>query len=396
MSDITILDDEQQSKETKKSKFNFDFLKWDYWDSSWWSLIDRINQVLFSLQSLKTKDKVVFYRLLSTMINSWISISKALSILEKQEKKETVLKFILKKMQIGIKSWKWLSECMSEFPKSFWNAEIWMVESWEKTWKLNTSLSDLANQVEKLASINWKLKSALMYPAMVVLVVIWVVSVMMIMVVPKLLEIFDTWDNLPASTVLLISISDFFVNYWLLMIILTIWWIIFVKIWKKTPHWKYNFDKFLLNIPIFGMITRKIILSKFSRVLSWMLSSWVSIVESLRITSEAVWNEVYRQRILLVRDDIKKWQKIYESIEWDELFPEMLQSMIQIWEQTAKLDKIILKIADFYDEEIDNTVSVINKLLEPIIIVFMAVIVWFIAVAIMQPIMNLADTVSNS
>jgi len=392
MSDITILDDEQQSKETKKSKFNFDFLKWD---SSWWSLIDRINQVLFSLQSLKTRDKVVFYRLLSTMINSWISISKALYILEKQEKKETVLKFILKKMQVGIKSWKWLSECMSEFPKSFWNAEIWMVESWEKTWKLNTSLSDLANQVEKLASINWKIKSALMYPAMVVLVVIWVVSVMMIMVVPKLLEIFDTWDNLPASTVLLISISDFFVNYWLFMITVILWWIIFVKIWKKTPHWKYNFDKFLLNIPIFGMITRKIILSKFSRVLSWMLSSWVSIVESLRITSEAVWNEVYRQRILLMRDDIKKWQKIYESIEWDELFPEMLQSMIQIWEQTAKLDKIILKIADFYDEEIDNTVSVINKLLEPIIIVFMAVIVWFIAVAIMQPIMNLADTVSN-
>lgn len=152
----------------------------------------------------------------------------------------------------------------------------------------------------------------------------------------------------------------------------------------------------MLKIPVFWQITQKIILSKFLRVLSWMLKSWVSIVESLRIASDAVWNEVYRQRILFLRDDIKRWLKIYESLEDDPLFPEMMVSMIQIWEQTAKVDEIILKVADFYDEEVDNTVWVINKLLEPIIIVVMAVVVWFIAIAIMQPIMNLADTISNS
>ena len=144
------------------------------------------------------------------------------------------------------------------------------------------------------------------------------------------------------------------------------------------------------------MVSKKIILSKFARVLSGMLKSWVSIVESLRITSDAVWNEDYRQRILFLRDDIKKWLKIYESLEDDPLFPEMMVSMIQIWEQSAKVDEIILKVAEFYDEEIDNTIWVINKLLEPIIIVTMAIVVWFIATAIMQPIMNMADTVSNS
>lgn len=390
MSDITIIDDDSQGWEQKKK------IKFEFWWSKWWSLMDRINEALMSWQGLKTQDKVVFYRLLSTMINAWITLSKAISILEKQEKKETVLKFILRKMQIELKAWKWLSACMQDYPKSFWNAEIWMVESWEKTWKLNTSLIDLADQVEKIASINGKLKSALMYPAMIVLVVFWVVWVMMVMVVPKLLDIFEWWDDLPASTIALIAVSDFFVYYWWLIILVAVWWTIFVKIRKQTPTWKYNFDKFLLKIPVFWMITQKIILSKFARVLSWMLTSWVSIVESLRITSEAVWNEVYRQRIMLIRDDIKKWLKIYESVEWDPLFPEMLTSMIQIWEQTAKLDKIILKIADFYDEEIDNTVWMINKLLEPIIIVFMAVVVWFIAVAIMQPIMNLADQVSWS
>jgi type IV pilus assembly protein PilC len=230
---------------------------------------------------------------------------------------------------------------------------------------------------------------------MIILVVIGVIAVMMVVVVPKLLEIFEWWANLPLSTRILISISDFFVHSWWVMLIVALWSVIWIGIWRKTPAWKYYFDKFMLKVPIFWNITQKIILSKFARVLSGMLTSWVSIVEWLRITSDAVWNEVYRQRILFLRDDIKRWLKIYESIENDPLFPEMMVSMIQIWEQTAKVDEIILKVADFYDEEVDNTIWVINKLLEPIIIVTMAWVVWFIAIAIMQPIMNLADTVSN-
>jgi len=386
MSDLFILDEEKKSNNSNSNTNNAKDI----------SLMDKINSFLLSKQALKVKQKVIFFRLLSTMINAWITLSKRISILEKQEKEGTVLKNILKKFLVSLREWKWFSECLAMFPTSFSQAEIGMVESWEKTWKLNTALNDLANQVEKIASINWKLKSALMYPLMIITVVIWVIVVMMVFVVPKLLEIFEWSDKLPASTKILISISNFFVWYWWVLFIIFIWWGIFIYLWRKTPAWMYYFDKMILKVPIMWEISKKIILSKFSRVLSWMLKSWVSIVESLRITSDAVWNEVYRQRILFLRDDIKKWLKIYESLEDDPLFPEMMVSMIQIWEQTAKVDEIILKVADFYDEEVDNTIWVINKLLEPIIIVTMAVVVWFIAIAIMQPIMNLADTVSNS
>lgn len=384
MSDIFILDEE--SKKTSSA--------WNKTKSQK-SFLSKIDDYLISKQSLTVKDKVIFFRLLSTMLNSGITLSKWVAILEKQEKKQTVLKNILNRFVKELKEWKWLSECLSLYPASFSPAEVWMIESWEKTWKLNVSLKDLAEQVEKIASINGKLKSALMYPAMIVIVVIWVIIVMMTMVVPKLLEIFAWAGNLPWTTQLLIAISDFFVYYWWLFLIIVFWSIVWVLIWKTTPSGKYYFDKILLHIPIFGMVSQKIILSKFSRVLSWMLKSGVSIVESLRITSDAVGNEVYRQRILFLRDDIKKWLKIYESLEDDPLFPEMMVSMIQIWEQTAKVDEIILKVADFYDEEVDNTIWVINKLLEPIIIVTMSIVVWFIALAIMQPIMNLADTVTN-
>lgn len=385
MSDIFILEEETKNKKNVSIKKEGNV-----------SFMEKIDAYLLSKQKLKTKQKVIFFRLLSTMINAGITLSKAVAILEKQEKRQTILKYILWTFIVQLREWKWLSECLAGFGASFSPAEIWMIESWEKTGKLNTSLKDLADQVEKIESINGKLKSALMYPAMIIVVVIWVVAVMMTMVVPKLLEIFVGWQKLPASTQLLIAISDFFVHYWWLMVIVIVVWFIWVSIWRKTPAWHFYFDYLILKIPIMGMVAQKIILSKFARILSWMLKSWVSIVEALRITSDAVWNEVYRQRILFLRDDIKKWLKIYESLEWDPLFPEMMVSMIQIWEQTAKVDEIILKVADFYDEEVDNTIGVINKLLEPIIIVTMAWIVGFIAIAIMQPIMNMADAVSNT
>lgn len=235
-----------------------------------------------------------------------------------------------------------------------------------------------------------------MYPAAIVVVMIGSIMVLMTLVVPKIVEIFGDKDKLPPLTQLLIGTSNFFVNYWWLIIILAIGSVVAISFWKQTESGRYRFDKIMLHLPIMGKVMQKVILSKFSRVLSNLLSSGISIVESLRIVSEVVGNEVYRQRILLLREDIKKGIKIGESLEDDSLFPDMLVQMIKVGEETAKLDTIILKIADFYDEEVDTTISSINKLLEPIIIVTMAVVVGFIAVGIMQPIMNLADVVSES
>jgi len=386
MSDLFILEEDQKAQASIKSSYLRDNR----------SFMEKANDWLISLQNVPTKEKVVFFRLLSTMVNSGLTLIKGVAVLKKQEKKQSVLKNILTRFEQELREWKWLSEAMALYPRTFTNAEIWIVESGEKTGRLNVALRDLADQIEKLSSMNGKIKGALIYPAAIVVVVIGVIAVMMTVVVPKLLEIFDDKSALPASTKLLIKISDNFIMYWWLYLGILVVLITMVIIGKTTELWKYYFDKCMLNLPVFGTLNQKLILSKFSRVLSGMLKSGVSIVESLRITADAVGNEVYRQRILFLRDDIKKWLKIHESLEDDPLFPEMMVSMIQIWEQTAKIDEVIVKIADFYDEEIDNTVAVIHKLLEPIIIVIMSVIVGFIAIAIMQPILNLADTISSS
>lgn len=167
-------------------------------------------------------------------------------------------------------------------------------------------MTSLADQVEKVASITGKLKSALIYPAMIMLVVVGVIGVMMTVVVPNLLEIFEDKSTLPPTTQLLIAMSDFTVNYWFLLIPIITAFIIGVGYWKKTPSGKYNYDHILLKVPVFGQIVQKVTLSKFSRVFAGLLSSGVSIVESLRIVSDAVGNEVYRQRILLLLEDVRQ------------------------------------------------------------------------------------------
>jgi len=353
-----------------------------------------LNNFFVGFWKVKIKDKIIFYRLMSTMLNAWMSIVKWVSVLERQEKNQT-FKNMLWEVVVWLREWKNLSDCLDEYPKSFDEAEIWVIRSGEKTWKLNEVMTSLADQVEKVASITWKLKSALIYPAMIMVVVFGVIFVMMTMVVPKLLEIFDDKSSLPPSTQFLIFLSDLFVNYWYAIILFIILFVSVVKYWKKTPSGKYNYDKIILKIPVFGTIIKKVVLSKFSRVFAWLMASWVSVVESLKIVSDAVWNEVYRQRILLLLEDVRQWMKIWESLEGDTLFPDIMVQMIQVWEQSAKLDTTIVKVADFYDEQVDNMSATINKLLEPFIIVFLAIVVWFIAVAIMQPIMNLADTVSQ-
>lgn len=356
--------------------------------------MEAIDAWLLRQQKITTKQKVIFFRLLATMVNAGLPMLKALTILQKQEA-NPILQNIYTTIIASIKGGKNLSNALRSFDGMFSDAEASIIESGEKTGRLNTALIQLADQVEKVASISNKIKGALIYPAAIICVMFASITVLMTLVVPKLVEMFGDKSKLPPMTQFLMNTSDFFVGYWWAMIIAIVGGVVVLSIWKKTETGKYRFEGFLLKLPIFGPLLRKVVLSKFARVLSNLISSGISIVESLRIVSDVVDNEVYRQRILVLREDVKRGVKIGESLEDDRLFPEMLVQMIKVGEETAKLDSIILKIADYYDEEVDTSINAINKSLEPVIIVTMAVIVGFIAVGIMQPIMNLSETIEN-
>lgn len=383
MSDFLILDDDKNKSPQEDSSYK-----------STTSFTDYINWLLLSFQKLKAKEKVVFYRLLATMVNSGMSLLQSIIVLEKQEK-NPVFKKILIDITENLREWSNLSECFEQHHINFSEAEVGIIKSWEKTGQLNIALLQLADQIEKVASISGKIKWAMIYPFFIILVVVAVVAVLLVKIIPTLLEIFPDKESLPPLTKSLMAVSDFMIAYGIYMLLVFVGLLLLLNFWKKTPTWKYIFDDFILKIPIFWWINRKMILSKFSRIFAWLLSSWVSIIETLNIVATAVWSEVYKQRIILLWEDVAKGIKIWESLDGDKLFPEMMVQMIQVWEQTAKLDQTIIKVADFYDEEIDETVKILNKLLEPFIIVTLAVIVGIIAMAIMQPILSLSETVGN-
>jgi type IV pilus assembly protein PilC len=358
---------------------------------SWW---DAINDVLIANQKVKLKDKVTFYRLLATMVNAGLTVLQSMKVLH-DEQKNAVMKKVQESMIRDIQSGHSLSSTLKLFPKSFSDSEIAMIESGEKTGKLNVALLQLATQIEKLSSLSKKLVGALIYPALIIVVMIGVVFVLMWQVVPKLIGIFTDFGGLPPATQMLVNMSEFVQNFWYLFFIVPFMVMSAITAWRKTEHGLYITDSILLKIPGVGRLLEKIIISRFSRLLASLMSSGVSIVEALRIISGALGNEVYRQRVLLLREDVTRGVTMGASLEDDPLFPDMVTQMIKVGEETAKIDQIIIKVADFYDEEVDGAVSAINKIIEPVIIVTMAVFVGFIAYAIMSPIMQLSDVISQ-
>lgn len=227
----------------------------------------------------------------------------------------------------------------------------------------------------------------------IVAVMILSVGVLMTVVIPKLMGLFEG-QALPPSTMALISVSEFFQSYWYIMMIMVIAAVMMLKLYYNTRNGAYIVDSFMLKIPLgFGRMIQKVALSKFCRLFANLLGSGVTVVESLRISAYAVGNERYKQRILLIAEDVKQGIKLADSVADDPMIPDMLASMIQVGEETAELEKVVVKIASFYDEEVDIQIAGISKIIEPIILVFMAVVVGGVALAIMQPIMNLSQNI---
>lgn len=351
--------------------------------------LQKANEFLEPTRNLKLRQKVVFFRMLATMVNASLTVLRSLQALRKQEKNKNLQRFydyMISMVQSGTP----LNVALKEYYGAFNDAETSIIEAGEKTGRLNTSLIQIADQTEKVDNITRKIKGAMMYPILLITAMVGCVTILMVKVIPKLIEFFGDPEKLPGTTKAIMATSNFFKNYWLETFITIVVVVISVNIWKHTKEWKYKFDIFLLKAPVYWELLRKVILSRFSRIFSNLISNGVSVVESLRIVSSAVGNELYRERILLLREDVRNGIKMGESLEEDPLFPDLLVQMLKVWEETAQIGETVIKIADFYDDEVDIVINSIQKMIEPIILVVMAGVIWFIALGIFEPIMGLA------
>ncbi|OGJ51464.1 hypothetical protein A2335_03830 [Candidatus Peregrinibacteria bacterium RIFOXYB2_FULL_32_7] len=387
-------EDKKAEGQEQKKKINLSdiFKKYKESDDPLRDIFKKINEWVEDLNTVKTKEKATFFRLLSVMINAGIPIVESLNVLANQTKNPK-LKRIIINMADDIKNGNKLSTAISKHKDVFNESDIGMVSAGEFSGRLNNILQDIANDTEKSAALRAKIKGALTYPMVVLLILAAAIVALMTMVVPQIMGLFSGSDiELPLATKIMVGLSEFLQQHLFLVILIPIFLIIFVKIIKKTTLGKFYFDGLMLILPIFGQLNKKASLSRFSRILSNLMKSGVSIVEALQISANGIGNEVYKKRIMISSRDTAQGIPLGQNLRGNEsLFPSMVVSMIAIGEQTGEIANIMDKIADFYEEEADLMSQSLSKLLEPLILVFVGLSVGGIVAAIMQPIISLTD-----
>lgn len=342
-----------------------------------------------------SKDIVVFTRQFSTMIESGLTLVAALDILASQTENK-VFADAIQKIKKDVEGGDTYADALRKHPKIFDNLYVNMVEAGEIGGILDTVLSRLAGYLEKAASLQQKVKSALVYPASIVSVAVIVVVFLMIFVIPTFGEMFSqAGQKLPLPTFIVLEASRMTLNYGYFLIPPLILGFLGFRKYYATEQGRFTIDKLVLKAPVFGLLIQKISVARFSRTLGTLISSGVPIIDALRITARTSGNKVVERSILSTITSIKEGSTISAPLSEQKVFPPMVIRMIQVGEQSGALDAMLSKIADFYDEEVDATVGALTELLEPMLMVFLGVVVGFIVIAMYMPIFNMASTLGS-
>ncbi|MDZ7612080.1 MAG: type II secretion system F family protein [Candidatus Moranbacteria bacterium] len=344
--------------------------------------------------SVPLKNKMIFCRHLAVMVSSGLSLSKALTILGNQESNKTFKKIILS-LADDVKKGVSLADSMEKYPKAFSKIFVSMVRVGEKGGSLEEILKILARQLEKDHDLISKIRGALIYPAIIIVVMIIIAVLMMVFVIPKITRVFEGFDaELPIMTQIVIAISDFMSSNILLTfgIIIAIAASIF-GFYKTEPGIKF-FHKVFLKFPIVGTLVTKVNSARFARILSSMLKSGVSLVEALDITADTLGNRYFKRAAGNASEKVQKGVALSEVLsKYEKVFPYLVIQMVKVGEDTGQTPEILLKLAQFYEGEVDQTAKNLSSVIEPILMVIIGAAVGFFAVAIIQPIYSLMEVV---
>ncbi len=340
-----------------------------------------------------TKDIVIFTRQLSTMIDAGLPLVQGLEILEKQQANST-FKTVLGEIRADVESGSTLSDSMRKHPKVFDSLFNNMIEAGETGGILDTILTRLAAFLEKTMALKKKIKGALTYPAICLAISILILVVILVFVIPVFKTLFEDFGStLPVPTQIVVNMSDFFKSNFIFIFIafFIITWI--VKKIYSTEKGQMAIDRATLRSPVFGPLLRKVAVSKFTRTLSTMLSAGVPILEALQVVARTSGNKVIEQAVLRVGDSIAEGRPIAEPLEESGVFPNMVVQMINVGESVGALDSMLEKIADFYDDEVDQAVENLTAMIEPFMMVFLGGMIGGLVVAMYLPIFKIASVV---
>ena len=355
----------------------------------------KLSAISFGSKKIKTDDLVIFSRQLATMVDAGIPLVGALDILGEQIENKTFGAIILK-MRNDIETGSSLSEALSKHKKIFSTLFVSMVKAGESSGMLDEILDRLAAYLEKTSALQKKVGSALIYPAVVSGMAVGITLLLLLKVIPIFKNIFEGFGaELPKPTMILIVISDSLRHYLLLIIIIIAAMIFFASRYVKTERGRLAFDSLLLKMPIFGILLKKVAISKFTRTLSTLIKSGVPILNSLDIVGKTAGNKAIEAAVNIVRNNVREGESVAEPLARSRLFPPMVTRMISVGEQSGQLEKMLSKIADFYDEQVDTSVSGLTSLIEPLIIAFLGIVIGTVVICMFLPIFRIASVVAG-
>jgi type IV pilus assembly protein PilC len=343
--------------------------------------------------SIKMRDIVIFTRQFSTMINAGLPLVQALDILAKQTENKA-LADVTRAVVFDVESGHTVADALGKHPNAFSELYVNMVAAGEAGGILDTILMRLATFMEKNDALIRKVKGAMIYPGVIMSVAVIAIAVLLLFVIPVFESMFASVGlALPLPTRIVIGLSRFLKSYWYLILGGMGGGVWLLKRYYASSSGKLNIDKMLLKMPVLGDVLRKSAVSRFTRTLGTLISSGVSILDGLEITAKTAGNRVIQDAIMASRASIAGGDTIAAPLQKSQVFPPMVISMIAVGEQTGGLDEMLSKIADFYDEEVDAAVSGLLSLLEPIMIVFLGVVVGGMVVAMYLPIFDMINAV---
>ena len=359
--------------------------------------IEKKNPVRFSADlqipgvgnRVKLKDVAVFSRQFATMINSGLSLIRALGILSEQTENQQLCK-VVGEVRLDVERGSALSSALARHQKVFNRLYIAMVRSGEAGGVLDAVLLRLSDTIEKQVELRRKVRSAMTYPVVVLSVCLTIATAMLLFIVPQFKTIYaDLGGKLPVPTQVLISISDIMKSYFPFVVVLAGIGVWLFRRWINSADGRAKWDAFKLRVPVFGGLVRKTALARFSRTLAALTRSGVGILESLEIVAETAGNEVVSVAVRETQGAVKRGDTLARPLAQHEVFPPMVVQMIAVGEETGALDEMLDKIADFYDQEVSATVDALTSLIEPMLIVVMGVIVGGMIISLYLPMFNI-------
>ncbi len=338
------------------------------------------------------KELVIFTRQLATMLNAGLPLAQSLATVQDQTSSK-MLKVIVADLVGSINGGMPLSDAMAKYPKVFNQVYVALVRAGETSGTLDQALARLANQQEHDYDQISKIRGAMVYPAIVLAVIVAVVIFMLVTLIPQVSSMYkDLGKALPITTEILLAIVNFFAAFWYIIIVALGALIFFARRWLATSSGRRAWDSFKLNAPIFNSLLRKMYMARFARTAQVLLSSGVSMIETLKISSEAVNNVLIRDELLQAVNKVKNGKALSEALTNQEYILPFVPQMIKIGESSGGIDAMLAKIADYYDKEVDNAIAAISTLIEPVLMILMAIMIGFIVLAVLLPIYGLTDT----